>query len=41
MATVEATVYRGSKGGNVIEGKEIFSPGDEELLLKVSLDRKV
>jgi len=35
MATVEATVYRGTKGGKVIEGKERFTAGDEELLIKV------
>jgi len=34
--TVEATVYRGSKVGDVIEGEEIFTPGEDELLLKVS-----
>jgi len=35
MTTIQATVYRGSKPGTVIEGKETFAPGDEELLLKV------
>ena len=35
MKPVEAMVYRGSKEGVVIEGKETFAPGDEELLLKV------
>ena len=35
MTTVEATVYRGTKEGKVIEGKETFTPGDEELLIKV------
>jgi hypothetical protein len=35
MESLEATVYRGSKEGTVIEGKETFAPGDEELLLKV------
>jgi threonine dehydrogenase-like Zn-dependent dehydrogenase len=37
MTTVTATVYKGSKAGNVIEGKETFSLGDEELLLKVHI----
>lgn len=35
MTIVEATVYRGTKEGSVIEEKETFTPGDEELLLKV------
>jgi hypothetical protein len=35
MMTVEATVYRGSKEGTVVEGKETFAPGDEELLLAI------
>ena len=35
MTTVEATVYRGTKEGKVIEGKDMFTPGDEELLIKV------
>jgi len=33
--TIEAIVYRGSKEGKVVEGKETFSPGDEEVLIKV------
>ena len=34
MTTVEATVYRGTKEGKVVEGEEIFTPGGEELLIK-------
>jgi hypothetical protein len=35
MTTVEAAVYRGTKEGKVIEGKESLTAGDEELLIKV------
>jgi D-arabinose 1-dehydrogenase-like Zn-dependent alcohol dehydrogenase len=35
MTPVEATVYRGGNDGKVMEGKELFTPGEEELLLKV------
>jgi hypothetical protein len=41
MATAEATVYRGTKEGKVIEGKEIFTVGDEELLIKVHPNLKI
>jgi hypothetical protein len=41
MATVEAKVYRGTPEGNVIETKEHFTTGDEEILLKVWTQSRV